>query len=125
MRAAERPASRLPTTRIGAATRGHSTARRPPLRSAPSAWGATVPHPSSSKDCMCRPTRSPCSASSPCSAARQFFNFYAVDLNVQTSDAVTTFIRLPPQTYATRDQRIAFHEQRSEEQTSELQSHHE
>ncbi|PYR21953.1 MAG: hypothetical protein DMF95_34465 [Acidobacteria bacterium] len=111
MRAAERPASRLPTTRIGAATRGHSTARRPPLRSAPSAWGATVPHPSSSKDCMCRPTRSPCSASSPCSAARQFFNFYAVDLNVQTSDAVTTFIRLPPQTYATRDQRIAFHEQ--------------
>src|SRR5437773_4914549 len=45
MRAAERPASRLPTTRIGAATRGHSTARRPPLRSAPSAWGATVPHP--------------------------------------------------------------------------------
>src|SRR5207249_10294763 len=111
MRAAERPASRLPTTRIGAATRGHSTARRPPLRSAPSAWGATVPHPSSSKDCMCRPTRSPRSASSPCSAARQFFNFYAVDLNVQTSDAVTTFIRLPPQTYATRDQRIAFHEQ--------------
>ena len=30
---------------------------------------------------------------------------------MQTSDAVTTFIRLPPQTYATRDQRIAFHEQ--------------
>lgn len=43
--------------------------------------------------------------------ARRFFNFYAVDRNVQTSDAVTTFIRLPAQTYATRDQRIAFHEQ--------------
>ena len=28
-------------------------------------------------------------------AARRFFNFYAVDRNVQTSDAVTTFIRLP------------------------------
>ena len=53
----------------GAATRGYSTARRPPLRSAPSAWAATVPHPSSSKDCMCRPTRSPCSASSPRSVA--------------------------------------------------------
>jgi putative ABC transport system permease protein len=44
-------------------------------------------------------------------AARRFFNFYAVDRNVQTSDAVTTFIRLPAKTYATRDQRIAFHEQ--------------
>jgi putative ABC transport system permease protein len=43
--------------------------------------------------------------------ARRFFNFYALDRNVQTSDAVTTFIRLPAQTYATRDQRIAFHEQ--------------
>ena len=43
--------------------------------------------------------------------ARRFFNFYGLDRNVQTSDAVTTFIRLPPQTYATRDQRIAFHEQ--------------
>ena len=44
-------------------------------------------------------------------AARRFFNFYAVDRNVQTSDTVTTFIRLPAQTYATRDQRITFHEQ--------------
>jgi putative ABC transport system permease protein len=30
---------------------------------------------------------------------------------VQTSDALTTFIRLPARTYATRDQRVAFHEQ--------------
>ena len=44
-------------------------------------------------------------------AARRFFNFYAVDRNVQTSDTVTTFIRLPVQTYARRDQRVAFHEQ--------------
>jgi predicted permease len=44
-------------------------------------------------------------------AARRFFNFYAVDRNVQTSDALTTFIRLPAATYATRDQRAAFHEQ--------------
>jgi putative ABC transport system permease protein len=44
-------------------------------------------------------------------AARRFFNFYAVDRNVQTSDTVTTYIRLPAQTYATRDQRVAFHEQ--------------
>jgi putative ABC transport system permease protein len=44
-------------------------------------------------------------------AARRFFNFYAVDRSVQTSETVTTFIRLPPQTYATRDQRVAFHEQ--------------
>jgi len=44
-------------------------------------------------------------------AARRFFNFYAVDRNVQTTDAVTTFIRLPATTYATRDQRLAFHEQ--------------
>jgi putative ABC transport system permease protein len=44
-------------------------------------------------------------------AARRFFNFYAVDRNVQTSDTLTTFIRLPVQTYATRDQRVAFHEQ--------------
>src|SRR4029079_11994324 len=28
-------------------------------------------------------------------AAKRFFNFYAVDRNVQTSDALTTFIRLP------------------------------
>jgi putative ABC transport system permease protein len=44
-------------------------------------------------------------------AARRFFNFYAVDRSVQTSDTVTTVIRLPVQTYATRDQRIAFHDQ--------------
>ena len=44
-------------------------------------------------------------------AARRFFNFYAVDRNVQTSDALTTLIRLPAKTYATRDQRVAFHEQ--------------
>jgi predicted permease len=43
--------------------------------------------------------------------ARRFFSFYALDRNVQTSHALTTFIRLPAQTYATRDQRIAFHEQ--------------
>jgi len=44
-------------------------------------------------------------------AARRFFNFYGVDRNVQTSDTLTTIIRLPAQTYATRDQRVAFHEQ--------------
>jgi putative ABC transport system permease protein len=44
-------------------------------------------------------------------AAKDFFNFYAADRNVQTSDTVTTFIRLPAQRYATSDQRIAFHEQ--------------
>jgi putative ABC transport system permease protein len=43
--------------------------------------------------------------------ARRFFSFYALDRSVQTTDAVTTFIRLPAQTYATRDQRIAFHQQ--------------
>jgi putative ABC transport system permease protein len=43
-------------------------------------------------------------------AARRFFNFYAVDRNVQTSNAVTTVVRLPAKTYATADQRVAFHE---------------
>lgn len=43
--------------------------------------------------------------------ATRFFNFYVLDRNVQTSDAVTTFIRLPAQNYATHDQRVAFHEQ--------------
>jgi putative ABC transport system permease protein len=43
--------------------------------------------------------------------ARRFFNFYALDRNVQTSEAVTTLIRLPARTYATHDQRLAFHEQ--------------
>src|SRR5712691_3739644 len=44
-------------------------------------------------------------------AARRFLSFYAVDRNVQTSETVTTFIRLPAQRYATRDQRVVFHEQ--------------
>jgi putative ABC transport system permease protein len=44
-------------------------------------------------------------------AARRFFTFYAVDRNVQTSDTLTTLIRLPAKTYTTRDQRAAFHEQ--------------
>jgi putative ABC transport system permease protein len=43
--------------------------------------------------------------------ARRFFSFYALDRNVQTSDALTTLIRLPAKTYATRDQRMAFHDQ--------------
>jgi putative ABC transport system permease protein len=44
-------------------------------------------------------------------AAKTFYKFNALDLNVQTSDAITTFIRLPPQTYATPEQRVAFHQQ--------------
>ena len=44
-------------------------------------------------------------------ATRRFFNLYAADRNVQTSNALTTVIRLPVTTYATRDQRVAFHEQ--------------
>lgn len=43
--------------------------------------------------------------------ARRFFHFYALDRDVQTSNAVTTFIRLPAKTYATRDLRVGFHEQ--------------
>jgi putative ABC transport system permease protein len=42
---------------------------------------------------------------------KTFFSFYALDRSVQTSDAITAFIRLPPQTYATPEQRIAFHQQ--------------
>jgi putative ABC transport system permease protein len=42
--------------------------------------------------------------------ARRFFNFYALDRNVQTADAVTAIVRLPARTYATPDQRIAFHD---------------
>jgi putative ABC transport system permease protein len=42
---------------------------------------------------------------------KAFYKAYALDRNVQTSDAVTTFVRLPPQTYATPDQRVAFHQQ--------------
>jgi putative ABC transport system permease protein len=44
-------------------------------------------------------------------AAKRFFTFYAVDRVVQTSDTLTTLIRLPAKTYPTRDQRVAFHEQ--------------
>jgi putative ABC transport system permease protein len=40
-----------------------------------------------------------------------FYKFYSLDRNVQTSDAITTFIRLPPRTYATPEQRVAFHQQ--------------
>lgn len=43
--------------------------------------------------------------------ARRFFNLYAIDRHVHTADTVTTQIRLPAQTYATPEQRIAFHEQ--------------
>ena len=43
--------------------------------------------------------------------AKTFYTSYALDLNVLTSDAVTTFIRLPPQRYATPEQRIAFDQQ--------------
>ena len=37
--------------------------------------------------------------------------FYGLDRNVQTADAVATFIRLPAQKYATPEQRVAFHTQ--------------
>ena len=43
--------------------------------------------------------------------ATALYKVYALDGNVQTSEAVTTFIRLPPQKYATPDQRVAFHTQ--------------
>src|SRR5439155_24926963 len=43
--------------------------------------------------------------------ATALYKVYALDGKVQTSDAVTTFIRLPPQTYATPEQRVAFHTQ--------------
>src|SRR5205085_5162543 len=43
--------------------------------------------------------------------AKTFYKFNALDLNVETSNAITTFIRLPPQTYATPEQRVAFHQQ--------------
>jgi putative ABC transport system permease protein len=42
---------------------------------------------------------------------KAFYKAYALDRNVQTSDAVTTFVRLPPQTYATPEKRVAFHQQ--------------
>jgi len=43
-------------------------------------------------------------------AAKTFYEFYALDRGVQTSDAITTFLRLPPEKYPTPDQRVAFHE---------------
>jgi putative ABC transport system permease protein len=43
--------------------------------------------------------------------ATALYKVYALDGNVQTSDAVTAFIRLPPQKYATPEQRVAFHTQ--------------
>jgi putative ABC transport system permease protein len=43
--------------------------------------------------------------------AKTLNKFNALDLDVQTSDAVTTVVRLPPRTYATPEQRVAFHEQ--------------
>jgi predicted permease len=39
-----------------------------------------------------------------------FYKAYALDRTVQSSDAITTFVGLPAQTYATREQRVAFHE---------------
>jgi putative ABC transport system permease protein len=43
--------------------------------------------------------------------ARTLFAFYGLDRNVQTSGAITTSIRLPPQKYAMPEQRVAFHAQ--------------
>ena len=43
--------------------------------------------------------------------ARTFYRLYALDRNVQTSDAITASIALPPQIYATPEQRVAFHRQ--------------
>jgi putative ABC transport system permease protein len=43
--------------------------------------------------------------------AKTFYTLYALDRHVQTSDAITAFIGLPPQTYATPEQRVAFHQQ--------------
>ncbi|HEX7796615.1 MAG TPA: FtsX-like permease family protein, partial [Vicinamibacterales bacterium] len=43
--------------------------------------------------------------------AKTFYKFYALDRNVHASDAVTSFIRLPPQRYPTPEQRVTFHEQ--------------
>jgi putative ABC transport system permease protein len=42
--------------------------------------------------------------------AKVFYTLSAIDRKVQTSDAMTTFIRLPPQKYATPAQRVAFHD---------------
>jgi predicted permease len=43
--------------------------------------------------------------------AKTFYKFYSLDRNVHASDAVTSFIRLPPQRYPTPEQRVMFHEQ--------------
>ena len=43
--------------------------------------------------------------------AKTFYKLHGLDLKVQTSDAITTFVRLPPETYATPEQRVAFHQQ--------------
>jgi putative ABC transport system permease protein len=43
--------------------------------------------------------------------ASTFYRYYALDRRVETTDAITTFIRLPPQTYGTPGERIAFHQQ--------------
>jgi putative ABC transport system permease protein len=43
--------------------------------------------------------------------AKTFYKFNALDLNVQASGAIATFIRLPPQKYATSERRVAFHQQ--------------
>jgi putative ABC transport system permease protein len=43
--------------------------------------------------------------------AKTFYSLYAIDRKVQSFDAMTTFIRLPPQEYATPAQRVAFHDQ--------------
>jgi putative ABC transport system permease protein len=43
--------------------------------------------------------------------ARPFFASIALDRNVLRSASVTTFVRLPPEKYATPEQRVAFYEQ--------------
>jgi putative ABC transport system permease protein len=43
--------------------------------------------------------------------AKTFYKMYGLDLNVQASDAITVFVRLPPQKYPTPEQRVAFHTQ--------------
>jgi putative ABC transport system permease protein len=42
--------------------------------------------------------------------AKTFYRFNGLDRAVQTSDAITTLIRLPPETYATPEQRVLFHQ---------------
>ena len=67
-----RPRGRRVLSRLRGLSPGLAGVRREGGRlcdQAPSAWGGTVPFPNSSTACMCLPTRSPCSASSPSSAA--------------------------------------------------------